>query len=93
MSVAASNGSVPAIATIEASTAEPLRCNTSHGNATMEMPLPAPAASAAKKIRNSGPFFVMVMGIGWNLTAAMPSRERISARAQWGHDAAASAHG
>ena len=46
MTVAASSGRVPAIATIDASSAEPLRCSTNHGKATIEMPLPAPAISA-----------------------------------------------
>ena len=50
ISVAASSGNVPAIATIDASSAEPVRCSTSHGNTTIEMPLPVPAISAANRI-------------------------------------------
>ena len=53
---------VPAIATIDASSADPLRCSTSHGNATIEMPLPAPAISAAKRMTKSGPRLPLIMG-------------------------------
>lgn len=55
INVAASSGRVPAIATIEASRAEPVRCRTNQGNATIEMPLPAPAIRAANRISINGP--------------------------------------
>lgn len=60
--MATNSGSVPAIATIDASTADPLRCNTNQGNATIEMPLPAPAISAANRMSSSGPLLVVIMG-------------------------------
>src|SRR5215217_4935539 len=72
---------VPAIATIDASRADPVRCSTSQGNATIEMPLPAPAISAAKRMTKSGPRLPLVMGyLQPNLTAAGPGRRRICVR-------------
>ena len=50
-----SNGSDAAPATIDASRALPLRCRTSHGKATMLMPFPAAATSAANRSRCTGP--------------------------------------
>jgi hypothetical protein len=46
-----SSGNEAAPATIEASNALPLCCNTSHGNAISEIPLPAAAAKAANRMR------------------------------------------
>ena len=51
--VATSSGRVAAAATIEASTALPVRCSTSHGKATIEMPLPAAARNAEDRISSA----------------------------------------
>lgn len=52
-----------ALATIEACPALPSRCNTSHGNATIETPSPAAAISVANRIRNAGPRLLFLMNI------------------------------
>lgn len=41
----------------------PSRCNTSHGNATIETPSPAAAISVANRIRNAGPRLLFLMNI------------------------------
>ncbi|SKW39095.1 Uncharacterised protein [Mycobacteroides abscessus subsp. abscessus] len=57
MSVEKTSGKVPAAATMAASAAEPLRCNTSQGSATIETPLPMAAMTDAKSSRRTGPRF------------------------------------
>ncbi len=54
MRVANSSGRVAAPATIEASTALPVRCSTSHGKATIEIPLAAAARKVEDRISNAG---------------------------------------
>ena len=58
-SVESTSGSVMAAATIDASRALSWCCNASHGNATIEMPVPAVAISAANRMRNAGPLLFM----------------------------------
>ena len=60
--VAISRGSVAAAATTEASVALPVRCSTSHGKATIEMPLAAAARNADDKISRAGPREVLTAG-------------------------------
>jgi len=58
-SVESTSGSVIAAATRDASRALSWCCNANHGNATIEMPVPAVAISVAKKIRSAGPVLFM----------------------------------
>lgn len=48
------SGRVPAAATIAASAAEPVRCSTSQGIATIDTPLPMAATTDAKSSRSTG---------------------------------------
>jgi hypothetical protein len=48
-----------AAATTDASLALSACCNASHGKATIEMPVPAVAVSAANRIKNTGPRLFM----------------------------------
>jgi len=63
MTVDTNSGRVAAMATKEASSAEPVRCSTSQGKATIEIPFPAPAVSAANRINIIGPRALFLMGI------------------------------
>ena len=60
--VATRRGSVAAAATTAASVALPVRCSTSHGKATMEMPFPAAARNAEVRISSIGPRGVLTAG-------------------------------
>ena len=60
--VATSSGSVAAAATTEASVALPVRCNTSHGKATIEMPFAAAARNAEDRISRTGSRDVLTAG-------------------------------
>ena len=60
--VATSSGSVAAAATSEASVALPVRCSTSQGKATIEMPLAAAARNADDRISRTGPREVLTAG-------------------------------
>ena len=53
--LASSSGTVAAPATIAASVARPVCSSTSHGSATMMMPLPVADSSVARLIRANGP--------------------------------------
>ena len=62
-SVESTSGTVMAAATIDASRALSSCCNASHGNATIEMPVPAVAISVANRIRNAGPRLLLLIDI------------------------------
>ena len=73
--------------------ADPLRCSTSHGNATIEMPLPAPAISAANRMTKSGPRLPLIMGYpGESNSGAARSATDFAPQAQWSGDAGPSPH-
>ena len=62
-SVDNTSGNVMAAATIDASFALSRCCNASHGNAIIEMPVPAVAISVAKRIKNAGPRLLLLIDI------------------------------